>query len=513
MAEKYLVGIDVGTTGTKTLIFNLKGEIVGSGYKEYSCSYPKPNWVEQDVRELIGAMFETNKMALRNGNIDPADILSIAASTQRGCCVFVDKSDDPMLMISWQDNRTTDEVGEIAQKIGDETYYRITGMPNAPTWLLPKILYARSKLPQIWERTHKHVQLQDVILKALGADDYYTDESAVALTGLWDTDALRYSDEIMSRFDIDKNKMAKVCLPGTRVGRITKITSEKSGFLEGTPVCVGIGDQSSATVGAGVVYPGMLSVSLGTGGMAVAFLDKKYRDPKGKAIVCNHALHGNWQLEGLQNGSAGVYRWFRDEVAALEYYKCQKDGRDVYEALNEKIKVIPVLSNGLLCMPFFAGAASPRWNVNARGMFFGLTLSHTRADMARACMEGIILEQKDIIENFKDNGVAVNKVRIIGGPTKSEIWNQIQADVYDVPAETLKVKDAAVLGAALAGAVGVGLYANVREAVDDLVKFDKRYEPIPENAEKYRELFGIYCDIYQALSDNGVYDRIANLQK
>jgi len=513
LKNKYLVGIDVGTTGTKTIIFDLNGAIVGSGYKEYSCIYPKPNWVEQDVNVLIDAIFETNRQALKNSKVDPSDILSIAASTQRGCCVFVGRDDKPLKMISWQDNRTTDEVAQIDKKLGSDEYYKITGMPNTPTWLLPKILYIRDKEPKIWEQTKKHVQLQDVVLKALGSDDYYTDEASIALSGMWDTDNFCWSEKVINTFNIDKNRLSKVLPSGTCIGGVSKEASQRGGFNEGTPICVGIGDQNSAAVGAGVVYPGMLSVSIGTGGMAVAFLENKYRDPKGKTIICNHALHGFWQFEGLQNGAAGVFRWFRDEVAALEKFQAEQNGTDVFVDLDRTIRQIPPGSNGLLCMPYWAGAASPRWNIDARGMFFGFTFSHNRGHIARSCMEGIALEQKDIINSIKENGIKVEKARIIGGATKSEIWNQIQADVYNIPTETLKVKDAGSLGSAMCGAVGVGLYKDIREAADSLVKFDKRYEPIPENVSVYQELFEIYTDIYESLENKKAYSRLAALQK
>ncbi len=513
MVKKYLIGIDVGTTGTKTIIFDLKGTIVGSGYKEYSCYYPKPNWVEQDVNIIIDAIFETNKQALKNSGINPSNVASIAASTQRGCCVFVDYNDKPLKMISWQDNRTIEEVSKIDQKLGSKEYYKITGMPNTPTWLLPKILYIRDKEQKIWKKIKKHVQLQDVVLKALGADDYYTDESSIALSGIWDTDNYCWSKKIIEVFGIDKEKLPKVLRSGTCIGGISKEAAEKSGFLENTPICIGIGDQNSAAVGAGVVYPGMISVSIGTGGMTVAFLENKYRDPKGKTIICNHALHGNWQFEGLQNGAAGVFRWFRDEIAALEKEMAKKDGTDVFVNLDEMIKEVAPGSNGLLCMPYWAAAASPRWNTDARGIFLGLTFSHKRVHMARSCMEGIALEQKDIINSIRDNNIKVDKVRIIGGATKSEIWNQIQADVYNIPAETLKVKDAGSLGAAMCGAVGIGLYKDIREASDDLVKFDKRYEPVSKNADVYNDLFEIYCDVYESFDKNGIYKRLSDLQK
>jgi xylulokinase len=304
----------------------------------------------------------------------------------------------------------------------------------------------------------------------------------------------------------------KVVEPGTVVGKISKEISAKSGFAEGTPICVGIGDQSAATVGAGVVWPGMLSVSLGTGGMAIAFLDQKYRDPMGNTIISNHAVNGKWQFEGLQNGSAGIFRWFRDEIAAQERDQCLAEGSDVYEKLTAMAGTVPPGANGLLMIPHFATAGTPRWNDYARGLYFGMTFSHGKAHLARATMEGIILEQRDIVQSILNNGIALDSVRIIGGPTRSDLWNQIQADIYGLPAETLKVTDAAVLGAGLAGPVGIGEFKDIREAVGALVKPGKRYEPIPENVKIYQEMFDVYTKVYEALEEAGAYGQISAMQ-
>ena len=512
MAEKYFAGLDLGTTGAKTIIFDMEGNQISSGYREYGCYYPHPAWVEQDVDEMIDALYETSKEAIFKGGIDPKDIISIAASSTRGNAVFMDKNDRPIKLISWQDNRATEEVEMIADKLGSDKYYQITGMPNSTTWSLPKILWFRENEPELWEKTKKHVQLQDALLIALGADGYYQDESEVALMGLWDTDNHCFSEEIHDTFGLDWDMYTEVVQPGTVVGKIGREISEKSGFAVGTPICVGIGDQSAATVGAGVVWPGMLSVSLGTGGMAIAFLEKKYRDPMGNTIISNHAVEGAWQFEGLQNGSAGIFRWLRDEIATLEREQCKEDGKDIYEVLTGMAATVPPGADGLLMIPHFATAGTPRWNPYARGLFYGLTFAHGKSHLARACMEGIILEQRDIVESILTNGIDLKSVRIIGGPTRSELWNQIQADIYGLPTETLKVTDAAVLGAGLAGPVGVGEFKDIREAVGALVKPDKHYEPIPENVKVYSEMFDIYTKVYEALEASGADRQISAMQ-
>ena len=181
--QKYLAGIDIGTTGAKTIIFDPEGNAVGSGYVEYPCIYPRPTWVEQDAELLIQSAFRSCRAALRESGVKPEDILAVGASTQRACALFVDREDKPLYLMSWQDSRTTDEVGEIRAKITDRNFYSITGMTNKPMWMVSKLLYVRNKRPEIWERTVKVIQVQDYLLKCLGADGYYSDESEAALTG------------------------------------------------------------------------------------------------------------------------------------------------------------------------------------------------------------------------------------------------------------------------------------------------------------------------------------------
>ena len=509
---KYLAGIDIGTTGAKTIIFDLKGNPVAGGYKEYPCYYPRPTWVEQDAALLIDAAFETSRMAIQKSGIDPQDILAIGASTQRACGIMVDKQGKPLLMISWQDSRTVAEVQEISRKIGDEKFYHITGMANKPMWMVSKLLYVRNQCKEVWDKTDKIIQVQDYLLKELGTDGYYSDESEAALTGLWDTDCFCWSEEILSALQIDRLMLSEIVPSGKQIGSVSGDASQRTGYARGTPICAGLGDQNSASIGAGVVRPGLMSVSLGTGGEAVAFLERPYRDPNRLTCVCNHGIHGAWQLEGLQNGSAGVFRWFRDHLGEQFIKEAAVKNQDAYDLMTRKAMEVSAGSQGLLFLPHLAAAAAPRWNTQARGVLLGMTLSHDKRHMIRAFMEGIILEQKDILNSFSEKGFSYEKIRIIGGPTKSELWNQIQADIYQVPVETLAVKDAAVLGGAMAGAVGIGLYDDFRQAADVLVKPECCYEPIPENSKVYQELYEIYADTYQELERAGIYKRISALQ-
>lgn len=508
MNKKYLVGIDVGTTGSKVMAFDIKGKVVAQAYMEYNCTYPKANWVEQDPIMLIETVYELCEKIMKEDSIRADEIIGISVASQRSCTIFMDEQETPLKMISWLDNRAGEQVEEIDKKISKERFYEITGLPLCTTWILPKILHTRKYDSELWSKTKKVIQLQDLIIKAMGVKGYYSDEPEGGFYGVWDNENFCYSDEILEKFNLSKDLFPEMKRSGENVGAVSAYVAERTGFLEGTPICVGIGDQNGAAIGAGIVKPGYISVSIGTGGLATALLDTCYRDPLGGAMITNHGIHGRWTFEGLQNAAAGAFRWFRDEIAALE-----KDRYDseTYDILNKMIEKSPVGANGLLMLPYLAGSAAPRWNPSARGGFLGLTLSHDRATMARACVEGITLEQKDIMKSITKNGPKFEAVRIVGGATKSEIWNQIQADVYNLPCETLVIKDAAVLGAAICAGVGTGTFASIEEGVASMVEVSKRYEPNEENAKKYEEMYEIYCDVYNALDKIEVFKRLEKL--
>ncbi|MBM3705904.1 MAG: xylulose kinase, partial [Actinobacteria bacterium] len=274
----------------------------------------------------------------------------------------------------------------------------------------------------------------------------------------------------------------------------------------------GAGDQNSASTGAGVVYEGYASVSMGAAGNANAFLEYPFRDPEGKNMIVNHAIYGKWQIEGHQAGAAGVFRWFRDEIAALEKHQASEAGRNVYDILNENISKVPAGAKGLLFLPYLASATAPRWNINARGTLAGLSFGHDRWCMARAFLEGITLEMKDILTAMINSGVKIEHIRIMGGATKSPLWNQIQADIYGLEVSTLKVADAAVMGAAVMGGTGVGLFEDIRQGVEKMVKTDKKYIPDPGNTKIYSELYYIYCRLYESLEEKGIFNDLSEIQ-
>ena len=495
------------------MVFDLQGNALGSGYREYPCTYPRPGWVEQDADLLVESTMQAMAEAVRASGVASAAIASLSLSAQRCCGIFLDDRERQVRpMISWQDNRSVVEAREIAAGMDEAEYYRRTGYPNSTTWLLSKMMWIRRNEPEAWKRTRRVVQMHDYFVRALGADDYVVDWNDAGFFGFFDSATGRWDEAILARFEIPAALLPVPRPSATPVAKISAAAAKRIGLTAGTPVSVGAGDQSAGAVGAGIVRKGLVSVSMGTAGAVTAFLDTPFRDPAGRVMVTAHPVAGRWLLEGYQAAAASVYRWYKEQLGGLETIEAEAKGSSFYDLMNEKIAAVPAGSRGLLVLPYFAAAATPRYNPSARGTILGLTFSHDRFALARAFMEGITLDMKDMISSMVRSGVPVTEARVLGGPTRSRAWNQIQADVYGVPVTTLKVTDATVLGGAILGAVGAGIFPSVEAGADAMVRLDERFEPVPANVEVYARLYDAYCRAYEGLDRGGVFAALAEMQ-
>ncbi|MDD5017858.1 MAG: FGGY family carbohydrate kinase [Eubacteriales bacterium] len=509
--DAYMVGIDVGTTGTKVVVFDMKSNVISKAYREYSTINIKPGWVEQDAKLLVEKTLDACREAL--GRVNADQIQSLGLSTQRCCAIFIDQNGDPMKMFSWQDCRAEKEIEKIRETISDDDFYKLSGLPLNAAWLLPKIMWVQKNEPELYKKTDRVVQLHDLILKRLGADDYYTSVTDVGFYCVWDTDKCSWDEGLISRLGVDRQLMSKVAPTGTEIGRVTQQAAAETGLPVGLKLTVSAGDETCACIGAGVVYPGALSVDMGTGGMLLGFLDKPYRDPNRAFMIVNHPIDGCYELEGWQKGAAGVFRWFRDEIATHEVFEAKRLGIDPYLLLDDLIERAPAGSGGLVVMPYFATAGTPRWNDDARGTIFGLSYAHDRACLARAFVEGITFEIKDMIACMRSSNLTAESACIIGGTTKCEEWNQIQADIYGIPVHVPIFEDASILGGAIIGAYGVGLFSSIPDAVKEIIRVKKQYEPIPKNVRLYEELYDVYVSVYEGLDNSGAFKKVAAFQK
>ncbi len=512
MNEKYVSGIDIGTTGVKVIIFDLFGKEMGNAYREYGCIFPQSGWVEQDGEYLWEETCGAINDAIKKSGVSPEEIVSVGLSTQRCTLVPVDRYGNALRMsISWQDRRSVRECDTISRIIGAERYYEITGLPIDTTWSLSKIMWIRDNEPDIYNKTFKFALDQERILFKLGADDFYEDASNGSLQGLMDINSFKWSSELIKKLNIDREKLPKLIQSAQQVGVISKEASEKCGLREGMPIVTGGGDQQCAGVGAGVIKPNTVEVTLGTAGVTLAFLDQPLKDEQRRIPCSAHAVPGKWESEGLQLAAGSVYKWYRNNIADAEVKAGDEIGIDPYDLINMQISKVPVGSKGVLCIPYFAGSGAPNWDPYARGTFIGLNLSHSKHVLARAIIEGITFETKEILDAIEALGIDIEEIIITGGATKSDLWNQIQADIYGIPCRKLANEQATCLGAAILGSVGAGVYDTLEIAVENMVKFAGVFTPNGDNNKTYNKIFNIYKSAYKSLKEAHVYKDLVEL--
>lgn len=515
MSKKYLMSIDEGTMSSRASIIDFEGNILGSSRAEYEVTNPNPGWYEQDCSIMVDVIYNACKGAIKKTGIDPNEIAAVGLSSQGAAFCPVDKHNNLIRpTIGWQDSRGSAMMDEITQKIPREELYQISGAPLGIIWTLSKILWYKKFEPKNYEKTACFALHQSYFLRTLGVEKQYTDISSAARYGFFDVDKHKYSEKLLKLFDIPEEKLPIVVDGGTPVGSVTKAVYEATGIPVGTPVCVGGMDVTCAILGLGITKPKMAATILGTYGTCISLSPNPVRDPKGEMVVTGYTGTNMWTVEGSMLAAASSYRWYRDTFCDLEIASAKMLKTDPFELINQQIATGKPGAKGLLYMPHLASAGAPRNNSNARGLFLGLTFAHTKADVARSVMEGISLEVRDIIMAKSRMGIEIDQIRLTGGGSKSPMWNQIQADVYGKTVQTVQTSETASIGAAMLAGVGAGIFKNVQEAGESMIRVTSTYEPKAENTKIYDELYDIYCSTYESLSssNNCVYNKITNLQ-
>ncbi len=500
MAE-YLLGLDEGTTGCKACVFDLDGVVIASDYREYPCYYPHKGWVEQLPEDITPALFASVKAAVEASGVDPTDIKAIGISSQGSVIGLLDE--DGQLIrpfVGWQDLRGEANLPELASQLDKNTYYDITGAPFGSMMSYSKLQWLKDNEPENWAKTAMFSTHQDYFLRAFGAEDYWTDLSSASREGMLVTDDNVWDPLTHGIIGIPQDKRAKITVePGKVVGHIGPEIAAQTGLAVGTALCVGAHDQNCSTFGAGAVAPGDTVMVIGTFGSCFVVLGSPGRDPRGRLIVKpNHGV-GNWTIEAFSTTSASALRWYRDTLGDAELAAAEAAGRDPYDIITELADTVPAGSNGLTFLPYLQGATGSRLNGKAQATLVGMSLGTTRAEIARAVLEGICLEMREIVEAQKQAGIDVTTIRLTGGAAKSPMWCQMLADIFQRPIELLQTSETGCLGAALYAGIGVGLYSDPHQAVERAVQVSRRFEPNPENAAAYDAAFAKFSAVYEAL--------------
>ncbi|MCD6507876.1 xylulokinase [Candidatus Poribacteria bacterium] len=505
----YLIGIDVGTTGAKTILIDENGDLKASSFKEYPLHTPYPKWAEQDPEDWWKATVESIREVMDRSGVDPEDVKGLGLSGQMHGLVLVDKDHNVLRpAILWCDVRTTEQCGYIREKVGMEDLVRITCNQPLEGFTAPKVIWVRQNEPQIFEKAYKMMLPKDYVRFRL-TGEIATEVSDAAGTLLFDVPNRRWSREILERLDIPFEMMPPCYESIDICGRISSEVAEMTGLKAGTPVVGGGADNTCSAVGNGIVKSGRVSASLGTSGVVLAHMDEVRYDPKLRTHTFCHSVPNKWYIMGVMLSAGGAFRWFRDALGDSEKEEAQSEGVDPYEILTRKAAEAPVGSEGLIFLPYLTGERTPHGDANAKGVFFGITLRHGKPHMIRAVLEGVTYGMRDSFEIFREIGLPIEQVYATGGGARSELWRQIQADVYNTELVTINIAEGPAFGAAILAGVGAGVYSSIEEATDKLIRVTSRTQPIPENVGIYDRYYQVYRALYPALKEQ--FDRVSEI--
>jgi len=398
----------------------------------------------------------------------------------------------------WNDQRTGPQCAWITEKIGAERVLRLTGNPVLPGFTAPKIIWVREHEPEIYEKAAKVLLPKDYIRYRL-TGEFATEVSDASGTSLFDVGRRGWSEEVLQALEVPQDWLPECYESPAVSGYISATTAGETGLVAGMPVVGGGGDQAAQAVGSGIVRMGLLSVTIGTSGVVFASIDEFLVEPQGRLHAFCHAVPGKWHLMGVMLSAGGSLRWFRDALGQMEKDMAALVGRDPYELLTLEAAQAPPGSEGLLFLPYLTGERTPYPDPNARGVFMGLTLRHSKPHMIRAVLEGVAYGLRDSLELLRNLGLEIQQVRASGGGARSELWRQIQADVFSTELVVINVTEGAAYGAALLAGVGTGVYASVEEACDRTIRIVTRTEPQEGNVRLYNDYYPIYRSLYKAL--------------
>ncbi|MGA2624958.1 MAG: xylulokinase [Bacteroidota bacterium] len=493
----FLLGVDIGTTGSKALLIDSGGALKASATTEYPMMTPQPQWAEQHPDEWWRSTVASIKSVIRESAILPDQIAAIGLTGQMHGLVLLDGKGAVLRpCIMWNDQRSAQECLAITNAVGESKLLELTGNPVLPGFTAPKVLWVREHEPEVYRQISKILLPKDYIRYRL-TQSFLSDVSDASGTSMFDVGGRKWSDEMLRALTVPREWLPEVTESPVASSRVSSRAAKETGLREGTPVVGGAGDQAAQAVGAGVIKEGVVSVTIGTSGVVFASSDA-FR-PHGKLHAFCHAVPNMWHVMGVMLSAGGSFRWYRDALCGWDKVKADVLGRDAYDLLTDEAAEIPPGCDGLIFLPYLGGERTPHPDPDARGVFFGLTLRHTKAHLTRAVLEGVSFGLRDSLELMRSLGISVKQVRASGGGAKSLFWQQLLANVFNTEIVTVNVTEGAAYGAALLAGVGAGLYKDVSEACEKTTRIAGSVRP-GSSAEIYEKYYRRYRSLYPALA-------------
>ena len=486
---KYLIGIDIGTSGTKSVLFNTDGRAIASATEEYPIYHPKNGWAEEEPADWWNATCKTLKKL--TDKVDPKDIVGLGLSGQMHSLVILDENSRVIRpAILWCDQRTGEECCEIEEIVGKERLIEITANPALTGFTASKLMWIKKHEPENFGRI-SHILLAKDYIRFMLTGEYATDVSDASGMQLLDVGKRCWSREVCEKLGIDMSKLAAVYESPELTGRVTREASALTGLPVGMPVAGGAGDNAAAAIGMGVWREGKAFTTVGTSGVVFAPTDRPIIDPDGRVHTFCAAVPNTWHVMGVTQAAGMSLNWIRRTALSNRSYR----------EIDVECAKLPIGSEKLIYLPYLMGERTPWLDDNARGVFFGLSALHSEYHMARAVMEGVSFSLNDSLEILKGMNIEVSDMALCGGGGKSGFWRQMLADVYAIPVKRMESDEGAALGAAILGGCAAGVYSSVGEACEVIARVEEVTEPCSESHVEYKKYYAVYKNLYPRLKE------------
>lgn len=509
-ATSYVIGIDLGTQSTKTVIFDTQGQAVGEANQEVALHYPKPGWVEQDPDEFYASVIHTVRQALDRAGVQPGQVKALALDSQVGSLVRVGADGRHLGPLeSYMDVRATPQRTRMVEAYGD----RFFDSNGIHPYVGPKLMWWKEEQPAEYARTVKALGLQGYIggrLCGLNGEQAVTDPTHTGLYGLADLRSFTWSQEMAGLMGLELDKLPRIVPPTEIIGGLTREAASQCGLLSGTPVVAGVGDCVAGWLGVGAVEPGIAVDTSGSTHHLAVCTEGYVPDMQHKALIhYPAALPGLWYPMGYTSGTGRSHSWFVDELVLAG---AGGERAQVYAALEAETQAVPIGSEGLIFSPHFGGRWCP-FQPNQRGHWLGLTWKHTRAHLYRAILESIAYEFRAYLKivNEMHPALPIQQVIVIGGGAKSQLWNQIKADVTGIVHTTCSRSDFPPLGSALLAGHAVGLFPNLRQSARQFAQTATKVQPRPANQATYQPYADFYNQHFYEI--NAIYEELAKISQ
>jgi xylulokinase len=485
----YLLGIDVGTGGTRAVLVDRVGAIASSATCEHiPFASPRTGWAEQDPDDWWKAAGSAIRSAI--GNVPDANVVCAGLAGQMHGAVLLDESDEVLRpALIWCDQRTQAQCDWLNSKLGERKIIELTCNPALTNFTLTKLLWVRDNEPELWKRFRRVLLPKDYVRFRMSGN-HAIDVADASGTLMLDVAHRRWSEEMMTAAGLPMSSLPKLYESPEVCARLSAVGATHTGLKTGTPIVAGAGDQAGGAVGMGIVRAGAVSATIGTSGVVFAATDNPAMDSQGRVHTFCHAVPGRWHVMGVTQAAGLSLRWIRDLL--------KNSGDLSYDQLTTEAARVPAGADGVLWAPYLMGERTPHLDPNARATLTGLAGSHTRGHVVRAVLEGVAFSLKDTFSLFDEMAVPVRNVRLGGGGACSDLWRQIQADVYGHEVEILAAEEGAAYGAALLAGVGAKWWNSVEDACDAVVQVQQRVTP-GLAADAMTKAYGNYRRLYPAL--------------